>query len=303
MVAVAEGVQAPPQAALGLHEGIANRGGGGGCLRWPPGLWLESTLGQRVPGRCRATNLCPYCARLAAVENAEVLAQDAMTNTPPTLWTVLGTRTATIDTGRFRGARIAVRQAVKRRWPAAEAATVIEFTTGYGANAGGERRPHWNDTWKGIPVDDAEELHAVQLRAWLASVDATRKAHQFDRCVRPIEEMGGLMRYLALHFQKESQQPPEGWRGHRFRTTRGYLAEPMPAARERARQALRLRRELWRAERQGLAGEAALAAAETALYEANELAWTLVRETQLPAEFGPDGLPTAWSPAYVEVRR
>lgn len=291
------GLQRPAEPALDLHEGNVAAGPTTGCPRWPDGLRLESTLGDLVPGRCKATNLCDYCAKLAAVENAEVLAQDAMTNTAPALWSVTTTRTATIDTGSFRRARQAVERDVRRRWPDAQRATLIEFTTGLGTRSGGDRRPHWNDTWKGIPADAAEELHAVIAAAWCARVDAAPRGQH----VQAISETGGLMRYLALHFQKESQQPPQGWRGHRFRTSRGYLAERLPEARERARQALRLRRELWKAEKAGMTGEAALEAAQRALYEANEMAWSLVRLTEIPSAFGDDGLPSAWSRLVVPI--
>lgn len=287
---------APAPAALDLHEGIG-RIGSGGCPRWPKGFALQSTLGDLVPGRCKATNLCDYCARLAAVENAEVLALDALHNSAPALWSVSTTRTATIDTGAFKDARHRVREAVKSRWPAAECATLIEFTTGLGTRSGGDRRPHWNDTWKGIPAEDADELHAVLAAAWCKRVDAEPRAQY----VGPIAETGGLMRYLALHFQKESQQPPAGWRGHRFRTTRGYLAQPMAQAREQARAALRYRRELWRARAAGFEGEAAEQVAQRALYEAGELAWELVRLQELPNDFGPDGLPTTWATAVMPV--
>jgi hypothetical protein len=52
---------------------------------------LRSSEGEIVLGRCRAVNLCPYCARLAAVENAEVLALDAMSGAAPALYGVLTT--------------------------------------------------------------------------------------------------------------------------------------------------------------------------------------------------------------------
>lgn len=246
-----------------------------------------------MKGRCKSTNLCDYCAKLAAVENAEVLALDAMVNEPPLLWSVLTTRTATIDTSSFKHAREMVRREVKRRWPAAEMATLIEFTTGLGTNSGGERRPHWNDAIKGVPVDQADHLEDVMATAWCERVDAGRRGQK----VTPITDAGGLMRYLALHFQKESQQPPTGWRGHRFRTTRGYLSQPMAAAREDARASLRMRRELWKADQAGLTGEDALAAAELAMYEAGENAWTLVRLAKLPTTWGRDGLPTSWMEA------
>jgi hypothetical protein len=64
----------------------------------------------------------------------------------------------------------------------------------------------------------------------------------------PIYAAGGLMRYLALHFQKASQQPPEGFTGQRFNCSRGYFTGCTRAvARRRAREALRLKRELWKA--------------------------------------------------------
>ena len=50
------------------------------------------------------------------------------------------------------------------------------------------------------------------------------------------------MRYLALHFQKESQAPPRGWKGHRFTSSRGYFPDGVAAARERARESLRVSR-------------------------------------------------------------
>ncbi len=278
-------------APLDLHEGIGPRESSTGCPRWPDGLRLESTLGDLVKGRCKATNLCDYCAKLAAVENAEVLALDAMTNTAPLLWSVLTTRTATIDTASFKHAREMVRRAILRRWPTAEQATLIEFSTGLGTNAGGKRRPHWNDSLKGVPVEDAAELEDVMAEVWCRYADAGRRAQR----VTAITDTGGLMRYLALHFQKESQQPPAGWHGHRFRTTRGYLAGSMAAAREEARLHLRLRRELWKAEQRGLSGEAAELVAQRALYEAGENAWTLVRLQALPTAFGSDGLPSAWT--------
>jgi hypothetical protein len=287
----------PPQAALDLHEGIPAVAPSGGCPRWPADLRLQSTLGQLVPGRCRATNLCDYCARLSAVENAEVLALDAMTNTAPSLWSVLTTRTATIDTGSFQRAREGVLRTVRERWPDAERAQLIEFTTGLGTRSGGERRPHWNDTWKG--VDDGQELHERMSWAWCKRVDAEPQGQH----VQPIAEVGGLMRYLALHFQKESQQPPTGWRGHRFRTTRGYLAVPLEHARSQARDALRMRRELWKAHRDGYEGQDALDVAQAAFDTAACLDWSLVRLQQLPTDFGPDGLPSAWTTVPMEVTR
>src|SRR4051812_24421841 len=89
------------EAALDLHKGIWDPGEPSGasnsrsadrsghCPRWPEDLRLRNpdTLAL-IPGRCRATNLCDYCARLAAIENAEVLAIDAEQTGGPALWAV-----------------------------------------------------------------------------------------------------------------------------------------------------------------------------------------------------------------------
>jgi hypothetical protein len=49
-----------------------------------------------------------------------------------------------------------------------------------------------------------------------------------------------LSRYLALHFQKESQKPPKGFRGYRFITSRRYFNNGLTRAQARglAREAL-----------------------------------------------------------------
>jgi len=266
---------------------------------------LESTLGDVVPGRCKSTNLCDYCAKLAAVENAEVLAQDALTNSAPGVWTVLTTRSTVASMEAYDVARKGVRRAVRRHWPDAECATLIEFTTGMGTRSEGRRRPHWNDLWKGVPVDQVQDLKDVAAEAWCSRIDAKPEGQYAGT----VHETGGLMRYLALHFQKESQQPPAGWRSHRFTTTRGYLAEPMQAARERARDALRYRRELWKLHRAMAVDqwgeEVPLASlfdaweldemAQREAYERAELGWRLVRLVALPNGITEEGEPEGFT--------
>lgn len=205
---------------------------------------MNKTTGELVPGRCRSTNLCGYCARLAAVENAEVLALDALLFGGPNLCAVLTTRTATRDHRAFHDSRRQVMRALQRRWPA-RAAWILEFTTGYGPRSGGRRRPHWNVLLKGIPSGDLDAAAEVIRRVWCERVDALPE-HQY---VGEVAHVGGLMRYLTLHFQKDSQTPPKGWRGHRFTHTRGrhaYFAEGVQAMRERAREQLRYRRTVHR---------------------------------------------------------
>lgn len=295
--ATSDAASRAPGLPLDLHEGIdALRATG--CDRWPDDLRLRSTLGDLVPGRCKATNLCGYCARLAAVETAEVLALDAMANSAPEVFSVLTTRTATLDMRRFRRGREAVRRAVVRRWPDARAATLVEFQTGRGTRSEGKRRPHWNDLWKGIPADEAARLQEVAAVAWTRHVDAEVGGQH----AQAVTEAGGLMRYLALHFQKQDQAPPLGWRGHRFRTMSGYLAQPMVAARLEARESLRFKRELWRALQEGLEGLEAEEAAHFQLYAANKLSWSLVRLQDVPTAFDDDGLPAAWETIEAPVR-
>ena len=228
-------------------------------------------------------NLCPPCARLGAVETSECLALDALENSPPAVWLVLTTRLAESSPAPFYRARAAVMRAVKRRWPEAEYAALVEFTTGYGPRSGGRRRPHWNLLLKNVPADAIEELREVVVRVWCDRVDA-KPAGQF---VGPVAEAGGLMRYLALHFQKESQAPPLGWKGHRFMHSRGYFAEGITEVRKRAQAQLRYRREVWKLE-----NAAAAAGVELLPYEVHDLVgeriernaaltWKLVQTAEL----------------------
>lgn len=272
------GSGALPEAALDLHEGISASAperwpdpAAGGCGRWPEHLRLLSSQGEAVRGRCRATNLCAYCARLAAVENAELLALDALAGNAPQVWAVLTTPLATLDTARFYRSRSELLRTLRRDWPAVEYAALVEFTTGYGPRSGGQRRPHWNLLLKGIPAEDVDAAAAVIRREWCRREGAAPEAQHVGR----IGEFGGLMRYIALHFQKESQAPPEGWRGHRFLKSRGYLATSTPEARDAARASLRHKRELWRAIRRGLSAHDAELAAAEAIALAEATTWRL----------------------------
>lgn len=199
---------------------------------------LVSSDGVVRRGRCGSVNLCTYCAKLRAIENAEMLAIDALDHGAPEVWACLTTRSADPDPASFYRAREKVRKALRRRWPDCQDSTLVEFTTGYGPRSGGRRRPHWNALLKGVPTADVEEARAVVARVWCGQVDAEESRQH----VGPIADAGGLMRYLALHFQKESQAPPKGWRGHRFVSSRRYFPNGVPAARERARESLRLGR-------------------------------------------------------------
>ncbi len=275
-------------AALDLHEGIStptarerpskagfeDDSGPSGCSRWPETMRLLSSNGELVRGRCRSTNQCAYCARLAAVENAELLALDALDGCAPSLWAVLTTSRPTRDPAAFYLAREKVIKALRRRWPECEYAALVEFTTGYAATSGGLRRPHWNLLLKGIPAEDAPAAEALIRAVWCGRSDVEAKPEA--QYVGTIKEVGGLLRYVALHFQKESQAPPAGWRGHRFLKSRGYLSTPTPAARERAREALAYKRDLWRAINAGHTAQGAQLHADQAAQVRAVTEWALV---------------------------
>lgn len=200
---------------------------------------LKNTAsGRLVRGRCGATNKCSYCAKLGSIELARALELDAIEHFSPEVWLCLGTRTPTFDPRPFYSAREQVQKALRRRWPDVQVANLREFTTGYGPRAGGRRRPHWNLLLKGIPSEQAAEAREVAARIWCRHVDAEPERQHGG----PVYEAGGLGRYLALHFQKESQAPPRGWRGHRFTSSRGYFPEGVKKAREKAREAMAVER-------------------------------------------------------------
>lgn len=291
--------QAARSAALDLHEGITDPGAGNACDRWPERLRLESTLGQLVKGRCKSTNLCLYCARLAAVENSELLALDALHGIAPRVWLCLTTPSASILPADFYNARWQLVKALRRRWPDLEWAALVEFTTGYGTRSEGKRRPHWNLMLKGVGPDDVSDLKQIIAKVWCPRVAGDPEAQH----VGLVEEFGGLMRYVALHFQKQEQAPPPGWKGHRFLKSRGYLWTGTEEGRQLARESLRLKRELWKLARDfpDLDPATMLEVAEARLAESHEMAWSLVLLQPLPTAWDADGLPAAWENVVLPV--
>lgn len=246
-------VSSPGATALGKHEELSTPSHSelepdagpepARCTCGPVHLRLRSEHGELVKPRGKSVNRCDYCAKLAAVENCEMLSLDAMEGDPPTVLLVLGTRTATVDMAAFYRGLEKVRLTLRRRWPAAEYASLVEFTTGYGPRSGGLRRPHWNLAWKGIPADAATLAGEIAFPVWCRHVDAEQHAQHAS----PIRSGEALAKYLALHFQKESQRPPANFTGQRFNCSRGYFTGATRAtARARARESLSLGREVWK---------------------------------------------------------
>lgn len=228
---------AASELALDLHEGIWDAGHadplGSGCKRWPESLrLLNHSTGELVPGRCRATNLCAYCARLFAVETSEMLALDAVEDAP-TLYLVLTAREHLTRRDCYSHLR-QLRRSLRRRWPDVRWACTVEF----------QRRGalHLNLLIKGVPIADLVELHEAAVAIWCARVDALPAGQWSDA----IDEALGVVRYISLHFLKSTQAPAIGWRGHRYSSTRDYLVRPAATMRLEARRSLRLKRLLHR---------------------------------------------------------
>jgi hypothetical protein len=232
---------------LGKHEELPikeRQRASESCTCGPAHLRLRSEHGELVKVRGKCVNKCSYCAKLAAVENCEMLMADALDGDRPTLIMILGTRTATLNMREFEAGRQAVVQKLRRRWPAFEYAYQVEFTTGYGPHSGGLRRPHWNWFCKGVPAGCEEEARGLAVPEWCRLVDAEPHAQYVDR----IDNAVGLTKYVTQHFMKASQAPPAGFTGQRFNCSKGYFGSITRAtARARAKDSLALGRELWKA--------------------------------------------------------
>jgi hypothetical protein len=247
--------------ALDLHGAIDDPAAGK-CPRTPEHRrLLNHSTGELHPVRCKATNLCDYCARLSAIETSEMLLLDALEDAP-TLYVVLTAREL-LEKPACRRHLTQLRRSLRDRWPDVRWAVLAEF----------QKRGalHLNLLVKGVPPADLEEFHAAITAAWCRRVDAEPAGQWSD----VMADRVGVVQYVTLHFMKPAQAPPKGWRGHRFSCTRDYLVRPASVMREEARQSLRLKRAIWRAERAGLEGSDALSAAELELAAANATTWTL----------------------------
>jgi hypothetical protein len=222
------------------------------------------TTGEVIEGRCRATNLCPYCRIMGVVETAEMLWLDAA-EYAPTLWIVLTSREHLQRRDTYLHLK-KLRQACRRRWPAIEWFVQVEF----------QRRGalHLNLLVKGVDTGDGDRLLALVSDVWCRRVDALPVGQH-------IEVLGtaqAVVKYLQkelTHGLKAEQAPPIGWKGHRTSQTRGYLVRPASVMREEAKASLRRKRAIWRALQQGLSGPAAEAAVDQELAERSNDEWKL----------------------------
>jgi hypothetical protein len=265
-----------PEGALDLHKAIAHKGADErvGCGRWPEHMrLLNPATGELVTGRCRASKLCAYCGLLAAVENAEMVALDAVEDAPLS-FVVLTTRDPYVTRAQVRLDLQHAVQAVRRRLSSSfEYACFVEFTTGLSVWSGGHRRIHLNLLCKGVGGGDHDELRDVLLSSWGASTNTTQ-LH-----VGAVYAAEGLVAYvtnLALHVMKAGQKPPASYEGHLVRWSRGYFARGATAMRSEARRSLKVKRAMYR----GL--DAVAAELEVAMQELDE--WLLVNVENVPGE-------------------
>lgn len=254
--------------SLDLHEGIDTPPPLDGCARWPRAYRLRNELtGELVMGRCKSTNLCAYCQRLYVVETVEMLTLDAM-EYAPNLWMVLTAREH-LTRADCRRHLDMLRRSAQKRWPAIEWFVQVEF----------QRRGalHLNLLIKGVPTADREQLHSLLVERWCSRVDA-EPVGQWSGVV---EDAGGVVRYLSkmlAHGLKAEQAPPIGWKGHRTSQTGGYLVRPASVMRREAREALRGKREVWKAIQRGASAHDADLEAREALELAARSMWVLAND-------------------------
>jgi hypothetical protein len=201
------------------------------CERWPEDARLLrlDTL-DLIRGRCKATNLCPFCQRLYVRETIEMWSLDAA-EFAPNLWGVLTAREH-LTRSECRRHLDKLLRAARRRWPAIQWAVSVEF----------QRRGalHLNLVIKAVPTEDLVALRELLIGVWCERVDALPVGQWFGA----IDQAEGVIRYVQktlAHGLKAEQSPPLGWRGHRTSQTRGYLVRPASVMRAEARRSLALK--------------------------------------------------------------
>ena len=164
-----------------------------------------------------------------AFENMTMLRQDAEENSAPGHVLTLTSRDPVTDAGAYRDACAVFWRAFRRTWGHVEYCGFIEWTTGEGPRSGGHRRMHSHWLVKGLAADDV-----AAVEAWV-SVEWAKLTGAWVVQLAELRTVGGVVGYLALHHEKLSQAPPEGWGGRRLRPSRGYFALDGRTRRDRAR--------------------------------------------------------------------
>jgi hypothetical protein len=196
-----------------------------------------------------------------------MLTLDALEHAP-TLWIVLTAREH-LTRADCRRHLAKLLKAARKRWPSIEWFVQVEF----------QRRGalHLNLLVKGVTVEHREQLHQLLVERWCDRVDA----EPIGQWSGAVEDAGGVVRYLSkmlAHGLKAEQAPPIGWKGHRTSQTAGYLVAPAAVMRRRAREALRSKREVWKAIEAGHGAHDAELIARQALELAAKSHWVLATD-------------------------
>jgi hypothetical protein len=207
--------------------------------------WITAA-GEFVPARCGASNRCPYCAYLAVVENAIVVALDAEHGGHPRVGMTLTTVDPQHDLGAFRRDVEAIFRLIRARLGADVGYLgMMEWTTGQGARSGGHRRAHQHVLLKRCDPADAEAIEPEVRERWAQRTGAQRVE------IRALRSVAGATAYLLYHHAKWSQAPPQGFRGKRLRPSRNYYERSVAELRREAH-ALVVNKRLRRAARRAL---------------------------------------------------
>jgi hypothetical protein len=161
-----------------------------------------------------------------------MLLNDAVHNSAPLYVMTLTTHDPSTTSETFRRGVKSVSQRLRRHFSYFEAGSKVEFTRGTAARSGGFRRMHSHSAVKAPEGEDVRLLEGLVRETWEAVTGARRV--EVAQMITP----GGALNYMGIHHGKVQQAPPDDWRGAVVRWSRGYLAEPVAVARDRAREQL-----------------------------------------------------------------
>jgi hypothetical protein len=175
---------------------------------------------------------CRACGGYRNRVLGRMLVNDAVFNSCPTHVMTLTTHDPDIGSESFGRGVQSVSRRLRRHFERFDYFLKVEFTTGTAKRSGGHRRIHGHLCCKGLVGEDVRLVEGLTRETWEKVTGAV---------VVEVAEMitaGGALHYLGLHHGKTYQAPPASWRGMAERFTQGYLNEPVPQARARAREEL-----------------------------------------------------------------
>lgn len=192
--------------------------------------------GSLAPVRCGASNSCDYCAFLAAVENAALVALDAREHSPPVGGMTTTTHRPDFDLGQLRRAEENLIDYLRRAYGKDVAyCGFLEWTTGKGGHG---RMPHLHHLLKGIP---REVLQAPERGLSPLEVEISKRWERYTGGAfivdcRELRTAAGAIAYLSLHHHKREQAAPAGIKHtKRLRPSRNYFDGRIGPLRERVR--------------------------------------------------------------------